>query len=158
MSRRLFIGEQEINFFNWIGKELIQGIVGQKIFYYAVAEQDTTADSLYGEAMQKTTFTPVEINALVRYNEPEQTMTTFSVDTVSSIEIYFLLHELSERGVNPKIGDFCKYGRDFYEVTHMTMPQTTYGQIDHKVQVRARCRIAREGQFRVQNIEGLNEP
>ncbi len=158
MSRRLFIGLPEVNFINWIDKELIQDVVGQKIIYYAVAEKLTAADDLYGEAIKKTTYNPVEINALVRYNAPAQTVTQFNMDTVYSIEIYFHLHELNERGITPKEGDFCKYGNSYYEVEQLTRPQLVYGQIDHKVQVRAVCRIARKGQFHVDNVEGVNEP
>jgi len=158
MSRRLFIGQQEIDLINEINKELIQEIIGQKIFYYAVSEKLTTADALYGEAIKKVTYTPVEINALVLFNAPQQTMTQFDLDTIYSIEIYFHLHELAERGIAPKVGDFCKFGKTYYEIEQLTQPQIVYGQIDHKVQVKAVCRVARQGQFSVDNIEGRNEP
>lgn len=149
MSRRLFVNEPEVNFFNDIGKELIQEIVGQKLIYYAVSNELTKSDDLYNEATKKVLFHPIEINALVLYRDPVQTVTSFSADTVYSIEIYFLLYELTERDVTPRMGDFVQFGKDFYEIEQLTLPQLTYGQIDHKVQVRATCRIAREGQFKV---------
>lgn len=158
MSRRLFIGLPEINFINAIDKELLQDVVGQKIMYYAVSEQLTTSDDLYGEAIKKETYSPVEINALVRYNPPVQTVTQFHVDTSYNIEIFFHLHELNERNIEPKEGDFVKYGHQYYEVEQLTRPQIVFGQIDHKVQVRAVCRIARKGQFRLPSVEGVNEP
>ena len=154
MSRRLFVNDQEVRFFNVIAKELIQDIVGQKIVYYAVSDQLTHADELYGEATKKTVCRPLEINALVRYKDPDQTVTSFSIDTVYSIEIYFLLDELLERGVVPHEGDFVQYGKSFYEVEQLTQPDLVYGQIDHKVQARATCRIAREGQFKLPPIQG----
>lgn len=153
MSRRLFIGDQEINFFNWIGKELIQEIVGQKIIYFAVSQEATRSDALYGEAIQKTTYEPVEINALVIYNEPEQTVDNFSFDTIYRIQIAFALNELSERDIEPRVGDFVQYGESFYEVLELTKPNLIYGQVDHKQTVRAVCRIARAGQFQVEHIK-----
>jgi hypothetical protein len=153
MSRRLFIGDQEINFFNAIGKELIQEIVGQTIVYYSVSNQMTNADDLYGEAMRKTVYVPLEINALVLYEAPTQTTSQFTEDTVYSIEIYFHLHELRERQIEPKNGDFVKFGENFYEVEELTVPDLVFGQIEHKVQVKARCRKARAGQFKIYTEE-----
>lgn len=158
MSRRLFIGSREIDFINSVTKELIQEVVGQKVIYYAVADKLTASDDLYGEAIKKTVYNPIEINALIRYNAPRQTVTQFNVDTIYNIEIYFHLHELTERKIVPKVGDFVKYGLQYYEVEQITFPQTTFGQIDHKVQARAICRMARKGQFDIKNIQGVNEP
>lgn len=149
MSRRLFINDQEINFFNVIAKELIQDIVGQKLVYYAISDQYTKSDDLYGEAIKKTVCTPVEINALVSYEDPAQTVTNFSVDTVYNIECYFLLDELKERGVIPRVGDFVQYGKTFFEIQQLTAPDLVYGEIDHKEQIRAICQVAREGQFKL---------
>lgn len=151
MSRRLFICDQEIDFFNGIDKELIQEIVGQEITYYAVSDELTHSDDLYGEAMRKTVYTPVVISARVLYNDPQQSITGFSVDTTYSIEIYFHIYELTERGITPREGDFVKFGNNAYEIQKLTSPQIVYGQIEHKVQVKAICKIAREGQF---NIDG----
>ncbi len=151
MSRRLFIGDQEINFFNAIGKELIQEIVGQTIVYYSVSERMTNGDDLYGEAIRKTVYVPLEINALVLYEAPTQTTSQFTEDTLYSIEIYFHLHELRERQIEPKNGDFVKFGENFYEVEELTKPDIVYGQVEHKVQVKARCRKARAGQFKIEN-------
>lgn len=153
MARNLFINQQEIDFFNCIGKELIQDIVGETLTYYSVADKLTHSDDLYGEAVKKTVYRPVEINALVRYNAPEQTVTNFTIDTVYTIDIYFLLEELTERGIIPREGDFVKYGKNVYEVLQLTQPQTTYGRVEDQVQAKATCRIARAGQFKVSNVE-----
>jgi hypothetical protein len=154
MSRRLFINTKEVNFFNVIAKELIQDIVGQKVIYYAISDKLTNSDDLYGEATKKTVCRPIEVNALVRYNDPDQSVDNFTIDTVYTIEVYFLLDELSERGVAPHVGDFVQYGDSFFEVEQLTKPDLIYGQIDNKVQVRAICRVAREGQFKLPPIEG----
>lgn len=150
---RLFIQDQEIDFFNLIGKELIQDVVGQRIIYYSVSDKLTHSDTLYGEAVTKTVYTPVEINARILYNAPEQVVNSFSIDTVYSLEVYFLLHELEERGIVPREGDFIQYGNAFYEIQSLTKPQLAYGYIDHKVQMRAICRIAREGQFQLPPVD-----
>ena len=143
----LFIGEKERRFFDSISKELVQKIVGQKVTYYSVSEEHTKSHSLYDEAVRKTVFSPVEINALVLYNEPIQTNNLFSIDTIYSIEIYFHKHELDERDIKPREGDFVKFGEVIYEIEQLTAPQIVYGQIDKSVMIKSICRVSRKSQF-----------
>lgn len=146
-SGPLFVGEKEINFFHSVNKEVIQRIIAQRIIYYSVSEKHTTTHGLYDEAIKKTTHTPVEINALVMRNDPEQTVSRYSIDTMHSIEVYFHNHELDERKITPRVGDFIKWKDVVYEIEKLTQPQIVYGQIQEKMQTKAICRTARKGQF-----------
>lgn len=150
---RLFLGSKELNFFNNITKELLQKIVEQKIIYYSVSEEHTKTHRLYDEAINKTVFRPVEINALVLFNEPIQTATQFSIDTVYSIEVYFHVHELEERNIIPKEGDFVKFGDILYEIEKLNKPQIVYGQAENLVMMKAICRVSRKSQFEV--LDGI---
>jgi|SRR3990167_224587 len=143
----LFVTPKEIDFFNSITKELIQRIVAQEITYYSVSEEHTKTHDLYEEAIRKTVFVPVTINALVLYDPPKQTANQFSIDTIYSIEAYFHIHELRERNIIPREGDFVKFGNIFYEIEKLTRPQIVYGQMDHEVMVKAECRVSRRSQF-----------
>jgi hypothetical protein len=151
----LFVGDREIDFFDHIGKELIQRIVGQKIIYYSVSEEHTKTHNLYEEAINKTVFTPVEINALVLYKDPVQTSSQFSIDTIYSLEVYFQIHELRERNIIPREGDFIRWGDVTYELEKLTFPQIYFGKINQKVMVKADARVARKSQFQV--LENLGE-
>jgi hypothetical protein len=152
---RLFVGQSEVDFFNGITKELIQKVVGQKIIYYAISEEHTNTHRLYDEAIKKTSWRPVEINALILFNEPLQTVTQFSIDTIYSIEVYFHIHELRERKVIPREGDFVKFGDILYEIEKLNKPQIVYGQIENQVMTKAICRVSRKSQFEVlDSIQG----
>ena len=154
----LFVGLRELDFFNCITKELIQKIISQKIIYYSVSEKHTNTHRLYDEAIKKTVFTPVEVNALILYNEPIQTSTQFSIDTIYSIEVYFHYNELEERNIIPREGDFVKFGKIVYEIEKLNQPQIVYGQIQNKVMVKAVCRVTRKSQFEVlDNIPGYEQ-
>jgi hypothetical protein len=154
----LFVGSEEVNFFNELTEELIQKIVAQKIIYYSVSDKHTKSHQLYDEAIKKTVFVPVEVNALVMYNEPTQNVTRFSIDTIYNIDVYFHYHELKDRGIIPREGDFVKYGTILYEIEKLNQPQIVYGQINHKVMVKAICRVARNSQLQVlDDIKGYNE-
>jgi hypothetical protein len=146
---RLFVDDKEIDFFNCVTKELMQKIVGQKIIYYSVSEEHTNSHRLYDEAIKKTVYTPVEINALILYNEPLQSATQFSIDTIYSLEVYFYTKELQERNITPREGDFVKFGEIVYEIEKLTRAQITYGQIENEVMLKSNCRVSRKSQFEV---------
>lgn len=146
---RLFVGAREVAFFNSINKELLQKVISQRVIYYSVSEEHTHTHRLYGEAIEKTVFTPVEINALVLYQEPEQKADQFSIDTIYKMEVYFYQEQLRERNVIPREGDFLKYGDVVYEIEKLNRPQIIYGQIEKEVMIKAVCRVARESQFKI---------
>lgn len=144
---RLFISNAEINFFNSIAKETVQKITGQEVIYYAVSEKHTKTNDLYDEAIIKTVYTPVRINALVLYNAPFQTNTNFSIDTQYSLELYFHKWELAERTIVCREGDFIQFGTIVYEIQTITEPDIVYGQIENKVMTKCTCRVSRQQQF-----------
>ena len=153
---RLFVGDREVAFFNLVTKELMQKIVCQKVLYYSVSEEHTNTHRLYNEAIRKTTFRPVDVNALVLFNEPVQTATEFTIDTIYSIEVYFFIEELQERNLIPREGDFVKFGDIMYEIEKLTKPQIVYGQVERSVMVKSVCRVSRKSQFEVlDNLPGF---
>jgi hypothetical protein len=152
---RLFLSTKEIRFFNSLNKELIQKIVAQKIIYYSVSEEHTQVNDLYKESINKTVYVPVEINARVLYNEPQQTTGQFTIDTKYSIEVYFHMDELEERKIIAREGDFLKFGTVVYEIQKLTRPQITYGLIEQEVMTKAECIVSRKSNFEVlDNIPG----
>jgi len=153
---RLFVGDRELDFFKLLTKELMQKVIAQKVIYYAVSEEHTNSHRLYDEAINKTVWRPVEINALVLYNEPLQTATQFSIDTIYSLEIYFYTRELQERNVIPREGDFVKFGDIVYEIEKLSRASITYGQVENEVMLKANCRVSRKSQFEVlDDIKGF---
>lgn len=146
-TNSLFITGKEIDFFNSISKEIIQKIVAQKIIYYAVSIEHSQVNELYNESITKTVYSPVEMNALILFNEPIETTTHFSIDTVFTLEIYFLENELRERNVEPREGDFIRWHDKIYEIKTLTRPQIFAGQIENPVMLKATAHIARESNF-----------
>jgi len=144
---RLFVGDREVNFFHGLAKELIQKTICQKIIYYSVSEKHTNAHRLYDEAIKKTVYHPVEVNALILFTEPTQSVGQFSLDTVYKVEVSFHIEELEERNLIPREGDFVKFGNVLYEIEKLTRPQIIYGQINNEMTVKASCRVARESQI-----------
>ena len=44
-------------------------------------------------------------------------------------------------------GDFVQYGDVYYEIVQLNEPKQMFGQIDHRMEIEAKCIKAREGTF-----------
>lgn len=142
-----FITDKEIAFIGKITKELIQKVVGQSVTYFAILADKTQKNDLYNEAVKKVWAPPVQCNALVYYENTTEQVTALPADAKFKIDVYFHQLELKERRLEPRMGDFLKFGDIAYEILSVTKPQITFGLIDEKVMVRCPCSPAREGQF-----------
>lgn len=146
MSRK-FITAREIAFINAINKELIQGVVGQEVVYYAIVAEKTKVDSLYNEAVMKTWAVPTKTNALVYFENSTEQITALPPDSKFNLDIYFHTTELQERNLKPKMGDFVQFGDVMFEIGSVTQPQMVFGQIEQKIMTKCVCIPARKGQF-----------
>ena len=81
--------------------------------------------------------------------EGEQTTNTdFGIDRRSSIIIHFHKRRLTEdQDLFVREGDFVLYGDQLYEIATLNEPKELFGQVDHKMEIEAKCIKAREGTF-----------
>lgn len=152
-----FIDTKAIAFIDAINRQLIQKVIAEEVFYYAVSLKQSEVKRLYGEAIQKTVAAPVRINALVKYENTNSRTTDFGVDSKFLLEVYFHQKELSERNVKPIEGDFIEYGQIFFEIASVTQPQLVFGQINNKIQTKCVCVPSREGQFQFGNQSNIDK-
>jgi hypothetical protein len=148
---RKFITDREVKFINDVNRELIQRVVGQTVHYYAISLERTNVHRLYNEAIKKTWSPPVEIDALVLWDNPSVSTTNLGVDSKYSLDVYFHTLELQDRNVVPREGDFVEYGQVFFEITSVTQPQMVFGQINNRIMTKCTCVPSREGQFQAGN-------
>lgn len=144
---RLFITDREVNFINLINKELIQKVIGEVIDYYAIDLKRSKVDDLYNEATQKVWSPPVQVNALVDYDNPQSESKSEGVDSKYTLNVYLHQQELQDRNVQPREGDFVEFGEIFYEVASATQPQLIFGQVNNMMMTKLTCVVSREGQF-----------
>jgi hypothetical protein len=104
---------------------------------------------LYGEAINKSFLPPVRVYALVEY-EGIQTKfdTNIGLDKEATITVHFHKRRLTEdQDLFVREGDFVLYGDIYYEITILAEPKQIFGQVDHKMEITAKCVRAREGLF-----------
>ena len=145
----LFLGEKERDLVKQVNDELIERVIGQQIGYYPIDISRTNFNDLYGEAIEKTFLPPVRVYALVNF-EGIQTKysSNIGLDKDISLIVHFHKRRLTEdQDLFVREGDFIVYGDVFYEIVTLAEPKQMFGQIDHRVEISAKCIRAREGLF-----------
>ena len=144
----LFLGKKERDLVKQVNDELIERVVGQGIFYYPISMEHTNFHPTYGEAIEKTFLSPVRVYALIMWEGYETQTTNMGIDRRPSIVIHFHKRRLTEdQDLFVREGDFVKYGDTYYEIVQLNEPRQIFGQVEHKMEVEAKCIKAREGVF-----------
>ena len=131
----LFTGKKERDLVKKINDEIIERVVGQTVMYYPISLEHTNFHPLYGEAINKTFLPPIRVHALVQWQGIASTNTNIGIDKVSSIDVFFHKRRLVE------------YGQFLYEILSLNEPKEIFGQVDHKMEILAKCTRARRGVF-----------
>ena len=145
----LFLGKKERDLVKQVNDELIERVIGQTVVYYPIDIERTNYHDLYGEALKKTFLPPVRVHALVEF---EGINTKYSsnigLDKESNITVHFHKRRLTEdQDLYVREGDFVLYGSIYYEIVTLSEPKQLFGQIDHLLEISAKCVRAREGLF-----------
>ena len=145
----LFLGKKERDLVKQVNDELIERVVGQTIVYYPIDIKRTNYHDLYGEALKKTFLPPVRVYALVEFDGiTTKYNTNIGLDKDVSITVHFHKRRLTEdQELYVREGDFVLYGDIYYEIVTLGEPKQLFGQIDHRLEISAKCIRAREGLF-----------
>mgnify|MGYP003123861496 CR=1 FL=1 len=145
----LFAGKKERDLVKQVNDELIERVIGQTILYYPIDLKRTNFHDLYGEAVQKNFLPPVRVQALVEYGGLKTKYSkNIGLDKDQSITVHFHKKRLTEdQNLFVREGDFVLYGDSYYEILSLEEPKLIFGQIDHKMEISAKCIRAREGLF-----------
>ena len=144
----LFFNEKERNLVKQVNDEVIERVVGQQVLYYPISLEHTNFHPIYGEAVEKSFLSPVRVYALIEWDTYETFSDTYGLDKKVEITVHFHKKRLTEdQDLFVREGDFVKYGDFFFEIATLAEPKQLFGQIDHRVEVTAKCVRAREGMF-----------
>ena len=144
----LFTGKKERDLVKQVNDELIERVIGQQVVYYPIDIERTNFHDIYGEAIEKTFLPPVRVHALIEFDGIRTTTGNLGLDKDSSIVIHFHKRRLTEdQDLFVREGDFVRYGDIFYEIVNLAEPTQIFGQIEHKMEISAKCIRSREGIF-----------
>ena len=145
----LFLGKKERDLVKQVNDELIERVIGQQIVYYPIDLARTNYHPLYGEAINKSFLPPVRVYALVEFDGIQTKFdTNIGLDKEASITIHFHKRRLTEdQDLFVREGDFVLYGSFHYEIVTLNEPKQIFGQVDHMMEISAKCIRARKGLF-----------
>jgi DNA-binding protein Fis len=142
---RLFITPRELDFISDITKEVVKDVIGQKVYYYRARADMSEVNDLYQEAIEKVFDPPIELEALVEWNEYEQTSTNFGIDAKNNVKVSIHYRDLLDKDVLVRVGDFFSYGPAFYEIVQCVKISKIFGQVEHTTGMRLEGKYARQG-------------
>ena len=147
----MFLGKKERDLVKQVNDELIERVIGQQVVYYPISVEHTNYHSVYGEAIKKSFLPPVRVYALVEWEGLKtKADTSYGLDKISEITVHFHKRRLTEdQDLFVREGDFVLYGNIYYEIVTLDEPRQLFGQIDHRIEVTAKCVKARKGLFDV---------
>ena len=145
----LFTGKKERDLVKQVNDELIERVIGQTIAYYPIDVQTTDFHSLYGEAIHKNFLPPIRVQVLVEFEGINTKFeNSIGLDKETNITVHFHKRRLTEdQDLFVREGDFVVYGKFFYEIVSLSEPRPLYGQVDHLLEISAKCIRAREDLF-----------
>jgi hypothetical protein len=145
----LFTGKKERDLVKQVNDELIERVIGQQVLYYPISLEHTNFHPLYGEAIEKTFLPPIRVYALITWEELQTSwMANVGVDRKAAIDVHFHKRRLTEdQNLYVRVGDFVLYGEIYYEIVTLSEPKQLFGQVQHRMEISAKCIRAREGLF-----------
>ena len=144
----LFAGKKERDLVKQVNDELIERVIGQQIVYYPIDVKNTNFHTLYDEAIEKTFLPPIRVYALVEWGGFKTETNKYGIDKMSEITVHFHKRRLTEdQDLFVRVGDFVSYGDIYYEIVSLDEPKQIFGQVDHKMEISAKCIKSREGLF-----------
>jgi hypothetical protein len=154
---RLFITPREIDYISDLTKEITKDVIGQKIYYYHVREDLTEIHDVYEEAPDKVFDPPINIDALVEWQNEEVMANRFGQEELYPITVYIQARDMLDKEINLQQGDYFSYGPTFFEITSIIWDSTVYGEIEHTVGYKLIGKQARQGQINIAPLGPTSE-
>lgn len=123
-----FVTQRDFNFIQHITRELIDETMDVGVVLYKIMVGSTKIN-IYGESMSKPRYSPVKVNAIVKYDKNTATNGEgFGTNQQQLVEFRFSRRMLSEVNTYPEIGDIIGYNNHYYEIHNATETQLIAGK------------------------------
>ena len=123
----IFGSTRDVGLYRKVMRELVKDVVEQEILFYkfGLAESFT---NIYGEALEKTFYTPVKLNCLLTRGDQVITDDDFGPDLSRTLSFAFIRADLVDVSIVPEVGDIILWHEDYYEVDTVRENQLFFGR------------------------------
>ena len=123
-----FVTQRDFEFIQHITRELIDDTMDVGVVLYKIVVSSAKVN-IYGESTSKPRYTPVSVNAIIKYNKNTPTSDEgFGVNQDQQVEFRFARRMLQDVNTYPEIGDIIGYNNHFYEIHNLTETQLIAGK------------------------------
>lgn len=123
-----FVTQRDFEFIQHITRELIDETMDVGVVLYKIV-LDTVKVNIYGESSSKPRYTPVKVNAIVKYDKNTAIAGEgFGTNQTQQVEFRFARRMLREVNTYPEIGDIVGYNEHYYEIYNITETQLIAGK------------------------------
>ena len=123
-----FVTQRDFEFIQHITRELIDDTMDVGVVLYKIVVSSAKVN-IYGESTSKPRYTPVSVNAIIKYNKNTPTSDEgFGINQDQQVEFRFARRMLQDVNTYPEIGDIIGYNSHFYEIHNLTETQLIAGK------------------------------
>jgi hypothetical protein len=138
-----FVTQRDYEFIQHITRELIDETMDVGVVLYKIVVGSAQIN-IYGEATVKPRYTPVKVNAIVKYDKNQfKAEEGFGVNMEQQTEFRFARRMLGEVNVYPEMGDIIGYNNHFYEINNITETQLIAGKPQYNTAIICMAHLTR---------------
>lgn len=148
-----FVTQRDFEFIQHITRDLIDETMDVGVILYKIV-LDTVKVNIYGESTSKPRYTPVKVNAIVKYDK--NTVVTsegFGVNQTQQVEFRFARRMLQEVNTYPEIGDIVGYNNHYYEIYNITETQLIAGKSQFNTAIICMAHISRRNGIDIEEVQ-----
>jgi hypothetical protein len=126
--------ERDIRFFRDISRELVDDVISTAVVLYKLIVEDSTIN-LYGESLNKTYYTPVQLDCIIERSDTSVQYEGFGADKNQTVEFRFNKFSLEGVGFYPEIGDIIFHNQAYFEIDDVNEDQLIGGRPEEKYSI-----------------------
>lgn len=142
---RLFVSPRDYDFISDVTKEMLQDVIGLRVWYYRIAQDVTVVDDTYNEASEVIFEDPILIDLFMRKEDHNVEVGKFGRQEWRTREIYFHYDTLMDVGLNPRDGDVFAWANQFYEIQELRTIGRIWGAVEYILGLEGKARQVQSG-------------
>lgn len=148
-----FVTQRDFEFIQHVTRELIDETMDVGVVLYKIA-LDSVKVNIYGESTSKPRYTPVKVNAIVKYDKNTAVKSDGFGSTVTQQVVFrFARRMLQEVKTYPEIGDLVGYNNHYYEIHNIAETQLIAGKPGFNTAIICEAHLTRRTSIDIEEMQ-----
>jgi hypothetical protein len=148
-----FVTQRDFEFIQHITRELIDETMDVAVILYKIVVASAKIN-IYGESVEKPRYTPVKVNAIVKYDKNTlERDEGFGSNQDQQVEFRFARRMLKDVSTYPEIGDVVGYNNHFYEIHNIAETQLIAGKPGFNTAIICMAHLTRRTSIDIEEVQ-----